>query len=171
MQIELKNIQRQFKITFIYVTHDQQEALSMSDRIAVFNDGKIEQVDTPANIYSKPINSFVADFIGTTSIFEKVSAMKLFNLDSAFSVRPENVLIFDTEKDLIGINKNEYFIANGTVIDCQFQGSHLKITFSTDANSKLSAFKSLEGNINQIYDVNSKHLIAWKRSDITILNE
>lgn len=57
MQIELKNIQRQFKITFIYVTHDQQEALSMSDRIAVFNDGKIEQVDTPANIYSKPINS------------------------------------------------------------------------------------------------------------------
>lgn len=171
MQIELKNIQRQFKITFIYVTHDQQEALSMSDRIAVFNDGKIEQVDTPANIYSKPINSFVADFIGTTSIFEKVSAMKLFNLDSAFSVRPENVLIFDTEKDLIGINKNEYFIANGKVIDCQFQGSHLKITFSTDANSKLSAFKSLEGNINQIYDVNSKHLIAWKRSDITILNE
>ena len=171
MQIELKNIQRQFKITFIYVTHDQQEALSMSDRIAVFNDGKIEQVDTPANIYSKPINSFVADFIGTTSIFDKVSAMKLFNLDSAFSVRPENVLIFDTEKDLIGINKTEYFIANGTVIDCQFQGSHLKITFSTDANSKLSAFKSLEGNINQIYDVNSKHLIAWKRSDITILNE
>ena len=70
MQIELKNLQRQFKITFIYVTHDQQEALSMSDRIAVFNEGKIEQVDTPANIYSKPINSFVADFIGTTSIFE-----------------------------------------------------------------------------------------------------
>ena len=171
MQIELKNIQRQFKITFIYVTHDQQEALSMSDRIAVFNDGKIEQVDTPANIYSKPINSFVADFIGTTSIFDKVSAMNLFNLDSAFSVRPENVLIFDKEKDLIGINKNEYLIANGTVIDCHFQGSHLKITFSTDANSKLSAFKSLEGNINQIYDVNSKHLIAWKRSDITILNE
>ena len=107
MQIELKNIQRQFKITFIYVTHDQQEALSMSDRIAVFNDGKIEQVDTPANIYSKPINSFVADFIGTTSIFDKVSAMNLFNLDSAFSVRPENVLIFDKEKDLIGINKND----------------------------------------------------------------
>ena len=71
MQIELKNLQRQFKITFIYVTHDQQEALSMSDRIAVFNEGKIEQIDTPANIYSKPINSFVADFIGTTSIFKK----------------------------------------------------------------------------------------------------
>ena len=110
MQIELKNLQRQFKITFIYVTHDQQEALSMSDRIAVFNEGKIEQVDTPANIYSKPINSFVADFIGTTSIFDKELALKLFNLKKAFSIRPENILIFETEKEFAGLNKDEYFV-------------------------------------------------------------
>lgn len=171
MQIELKNLQRQFKITFIYVTHDQQEALSMSDRIAVFNEGKIEQVDTPANIYSKPINSFVADFIGTTSIFDKESALKLFNLKKAFSIRPENILIFESEKEFVGLNKEEYFVTNGIVADCQFQGSHLRITYSVDAKSKLSAFKSLEGNINQKYDVNSKHIIAWKKSDITSLNE
>jgi putative spermidine/putrescine transport system ATP-binding protein len=171
MQIELKNIQRQFKITFIYVTHDQQEALSMSDRIAVFNEGKIEQIDTPANIYSKPINSFVADFIGTTSIFDKESAMKLFNIQKAFSVRPENIVIIETEKDLSRIDKKQYFITSGTVADCQFQGSHLRITYSIDANCKLSAFKSLEGDINQKYDVNSKHSIAWKKSDITTLNE
>ena len=171
MQIELKNIQRQFKITFIYVTNDQQEALSMSDRIAVFNDGKIEQIDTPANIYSKPINSFVAEFIGTTSIFNKDSAMKLFNIEKAFSVRPENIVIIEKEKDLAGLDKKQYFITSGTVADCQFQGSHLRITYSIDANCKLSAFKSLEGDINQKYDVNSKHTIAWKKSDITILNE
>lgn len=171
MQIELKNIQRQFKITFIYVTHDQQEALSMSDRIAVFNEGKVEQIDTPANIYSKPINSFVADFIGTTSIFDKESAMKLFNIQKAFSVRPENIVIIETEKDLASIDKKQYFITSGTVADCQFQGSHLRITYSIDANCKLSAFKSLEGDINQKYDVNSKHSIAWKKSDITTLNE
>jgi putative spermidine/putrescine transport system ATP-binding protein len=171
MQIELKNLQRQFKITFIYVTHDQQEALSMSDRIAVFNEGKIEQVDTPANIYSKPINSFVADFIGTTSIFNKESALKLFSLENAFSIRPENILIFETEKELVGLKKDEYFVTSGIVADCQFQGSHLRITYSIDAKSKVSAFKSLEGNINQKYDVNSKHLIAWKKSDITSLNE
>ncbi len=171
MQIELKNIQRQFKITFIYVTHDQQEALSMSDRIAVFNEGKVEQIDTPANIYSKPINSFVADFIGTTSIFDKESAMKLFNIQKAFSVRPENIVIIETEKDLSRIDKKQYFITSGTVADCQFQGSHLRITYSIDANCKLSAFKSLEGDINQKYDVNSKHSIAWKKSDITTLNE
>ena len=171
MQIELNNIQRQFKITFIYVTHDQQEALSMSDRIAVFNEGKVEQIDTPANIYSKPINSFVADFIGTTSIFDKESAMKLFNIQKAFSVRPENIVIIETEKDLASIDKKQYFITSGTVADCQFQGSHLRITYSIDANCKLSAFKSLEGDINQKYDVNSKHSIAWKKSDITTLNE
>ena len=171
MQIELKNLQRQFKITFIYVTHDQQEALSMSDRIAVFNEGKIEQVDTPANIYSKPLNSFVADFIGTTSIFNKESALKLSSHKKAFSIRPENILIFETEKEFVGLNKDEYFVTNGIVADCQFQGSHLRITYSIDAKSKVSAFKSLEGNINQKYDVNSKHIIAWKKSDITSLNE
>ena len=171
MQIELKNLQRQFKITFIYVTHDQQEALSMSDRIAVFNEGKIEQVDTPANIYSKPLNSFVADFIGTTSIFNKESALKLFSHKKAFSIRPENILIFETEKELVGLKKDDYFVTSGIVTDCQFQGSHLRITYSIDAKSKVSAFKSLEGNINQKYDVNSKHIIAWKKSDITSLNE
>jgi|TARA_B100000959_G_scaffold281221_1_gene344814 putative spermidine/putrescine transport system ATP-binding protein len=171
MQVELKNIQRQFKITFIYVTHDQQEALSMSDRIAVFNNGKIEQIDTPANIYSKPINSFVADFIGTTSIFDKDSAMKLFDLDKAFSVRPENVVILETKEDLATINKQQYYITNGTVTDCQFQGSHLKVTYLIDDKCKLRVFKSLEGNINQKYDINTKHTIAWRKSDITTLNE
>jgi putative spermidine/putrescine transport system ATP-binding protein len=170
MQVELKNIQRQFKITFIYVTHDQQEALSMSDRIAVFNEGKIEQIDTPANIYSKPINSFVADFIGTTSIFDKDSAMKLFNLDKAFSVRPENVVILETAEDLATINKQQFYITNGTVADCQFQGSQLKITYLINNNCKLSVFKSLEGNINQKYEINTNHTLAWRRSDITVLN-
>ena len=132
---------------------------------------KIEQIDSPANIYSKPINSFVADFIGTTSIFDKESAMKLFNIQKAFSVRPENIVIIETEKDLSRIDKKQYFITSGTVADCQFQGSHLRITYSIDANCKLSAFKSLEGDINQKYDVNSKHSIAWKKSDITTLNE
>ena len=143
----------------------------MSDRIAVFNNGKIEQIDTPANIYSKPINSFVADFIGTTSIFDKDSAMKLFDLDKAFSVRPENVVILETKEDLATINKQQYYITNGTVTDCQFQGSHLKVTYLIDDKCKLRVFKSLEGNINQKYDINTKHTIAWRKSDITTLNE
>src|SRR4051812_17609996 len=69
MQVELKEIQRSLGITFIFVTHDQEEALTLSDRIAVFNDGRIEQLGTPNEIYEKPRSPFVADFVGTSNIF------------------------------------------------------------------------------------------------------
>jgi putative spermidine/putrescine transport system ATP-binding protein len=68
MQSELKKLQRQLGITFIFVTHDQTEALSMSDRVAVFNKGRIEQVDTPRNLYMKPATTFVAEFVGTSNV-------------------------------------------------------------------------------------------------------
>jgi len=97
--------------------------------------------------------------------------MKLFNVNKAFSVRPENIIILETEKDLAAIDKKQYFITNGTIVDCQFQGSHLKLSYAIDNNCKLSVFKSLEGNINQKYNINTKHTIAWKRTDITTLNE
>ncbi len=70
MQIELKNLQKKLNITFVYVTHDQEEALTMSDRIAIINKGVIEQIDTPKNIYENPKTRFVANFIGESNIFE-----------------------------------------------------------------------------------------------------
>ena len=118
MQIELKNLQRQFQ-NCLYVTHDQQ-ALSMSDRIAIFNDGKIEQVDTPDNIYKNPKTAFVADFIGTTSLVSKQLAAELFNYNSAFSIR-QKIL-----KLIMNKIKSE-FNAKVVVTDIQFQGSYYKI--------------------------------------------
>ena len=70
MQVELKEIQRELGITFIFVTHDQEEALTLSDRIAVFNDGRIEQLGTPAELYERPGSRFVADFVGTSNLFD-----------------------------------------------------------------------------------------------------
>lgn len=70
MQFELKKLHEQFEITFIYVTHDQEEALIMSDRIAVMNQGRIEQIDTPQQIYNNPKTLFVADFIGETNVID-----------------------------------------------------------------------------------------------------
>ena len=72
MQIELKNMHDQLGITFIYVTHDQEEALTMSDKIVVLSEGKIQQIGTPEDIYNEPKNAFVADFIGERAIFSKV---------------------------------------------------------------------------------------------------
>jgi putative spermidine/putrescine transport system ATP-binding protein len=85
MQLELKAIQRELseRITFIYVTHDQDEALTMSDRIAVFSDGRIEQVGSPGDIYERPANEFVAAFVGTSNIIERDGARQL--------VRPEKI--------------------------------------------------------------------------------
>lgn len=74
MQLELKRLQKQLNITFIYVTHDQEEAMTMSDRIAVMHGGKIEQLDTPSNIYNAPKTRFVADFVGESNLFEASSA-------------------------------------------------------------------------------------------------
>ena len=71
MQIELKRIQREVGITFVYVTHDQEEALTMSDRIAVFNHGRIEQIGTPAEVYEHPATEFVAGFVGVSNMLER----------------------------------------------------------------------------------------------------
>ena len=87
MQIELKSIQGEVGITFVYVTHDQEEALTMSDRIAVFNDGKIEQVGAPADVYEHPENDFVAGFVGVSNVLERDG--------KRFTVRPEKVQILE----------------------------------------------------------------------------
>jgi putative spermidine/putrescine transport system ATP-binding protein len=85
MQVELKRIQREVNITFLYVTHDQEEALTMSDRVAVFNHGRIEQIGTPADIYERPTNEFVAGFIGASNILDRGGRRVL--------VRPEKIHI------------------------------------------------------------------------------
>lgn len=85
MQLELKELQREVGITFVFVTHDQEEALTMSDRIAAFNNGKIEQIDTPQNIYKKPGTKFVAEFVGKTNSIEVEGAR--------VSVRPEHIRV------------------------------------------------------------------------------
>ncbi len=93
MQIELKAIQQKVGITFIFVTHDQEEALTMSDRIAVFNQGKIEQVGTPADVYEQPTTSFVAGFVGTSNVIDGTMAEALTGSPQTFSVRPEKIRI------------------------------------------------------------------------------
>jgi putative spermidine/putrescine transport system ATP-binding protein len=91
MQVELKAIQQRVGITFIFVTHDQEEALTMSDRIAVFNEGKIIQVGTPAEIYERPASPFVAGFVGTSNLISGEVAKRLTGSDETFSIRPEKI--------------------------------------------------------------------------------
>ena len=91
MQVELKSIQKRVGITFIFVTHDQEEALTMSDRIAVFSEGKIEQVGTPADVYERPASPFVAGFVGTSNLISGEVAKRITGSEQMFSVRPEKI--------------------------------------------------------------------------------
>lgn len=93
MQVELKELQRRLGITFIFVTHDQEEALTLSDRIAVFNDGKIEQLGTPSEIYENPRSPFVAAFVGTSNIFDDSSSQLVLGKSGFHSVRPEKITL------------------------------------------------------------------------------
>jgi len=91
MQVELKGLQQRLGITFVFVTHDQEEALSMSDRIAVFNQGKIEQIGGPAEIYEQPQTAFVANFVGTSNMITGEMAHALTGAPGSYALRPEKI--------------------------------------------------------------------------------
>ena len=162
MQFELKSLQRQFEITFVYVTHDQQEAMSMSDRIAIFNEGKIEQIDTPINIYNKPNSAFVADFIGTTSIISKKDALSYFNYSSSFSIRPEFVMVNQSE--------NLDFNITAKISDIQFQGSSYKLLLEKDS-ILISAYYYPNSSHSINLNIGETVNLSWNKSNITDLNE
>lgn len=107
MQVELKAIQKRVGITFIFVTHDQEEALTMSDRVAVFNNGKIEQIGTPSEIYEKPATAFVAGFVGTSNLIGGAVAKKIAGSEVTFSIRPEKIHLGENtspDKNTIAVN-------------------------------------------------------------------
>ena len=135
MQRELKNIQQELGITFIYVTHDQEEALSMSDTVVVMDKGKIQQIGSPEDIYNEPVNAFVADFIGESNIVDAImlddykvtfGGVKFKCLDSGFEknefveavVRPEDIKIVE-----VGAKA----ALSGTITSVTFKGVHFEI--------------------------------------------
>jgi putative spermidine/putrescine transport system ATP-binding protein len=99
MQVELKSIQKRVGITFIFVTHDQEEALTMSDRIAVFNEGRIQQVGTPSEIYERPASAFVAGFVGTSNLVSGETAQRITGSPEMFSIRPEKIHLDATRSE------------------------------------------------------------------------
>jgi putative spermidine/putrescine transport system ATP-binding protein len=121
MQVELKNLQRELGITFIFVTHDQHESLSMSDRIGVFNHGRLEQVATPDELYNKPSTRFVAEFVGTANVLEGEHAIRLTGSPVAM-LRPEHIRLGAQEGSQI----------SGTVSHTQFFGSFVRLRIAAN---------------------------------------
>ncbi|MBI3739666.1 MAG: ABC transporter ATP-binding protein [Chloroflexi bacterium] len=122
MQVELKAIQQRVGITFIFVTHDQEEALTMSDRIAVFNQGKIEQVGSPAEVYEHPSTPFVAGFVGTSNLVDGETARRITGSDSRFSIRPEKIHLAAPTANVDG----DMFFVDGKVRDVIYLGLYTR---------------------------------------------
>ena len=133
MQVELKQIQEQVGITFILVTHDQSEALTMSDRIAVFNDGRVEQIGTPAEVYERPASDFVAGFVGTSNVLEGDAAAALLGDPSPVTIRPEKIRLDDPGA---GVTDGEV-AAPGTIHDVLYLGSDTRYRVALDAGGAL----------------------------------
>jgi putative spermidine/putrescine transport system ATP-binding protein len=133
MQIELKALQRKVGITFVYVTHDQQEALSMSDRLAVFNEGRIEQIGTPQDIYEHPATPFVAAFVGTSNLIEPPLAAEIAGTDRAFSIRPERIRILEEDAPL----PQAYCVVEGRVEEVQYLGASTRYDVGIKGGARL----------------------------------
>ncbi len=150
MQFELKRIQREIGITFVYVTHDQEEALTMSDRLAVFSHGRIEQVGTPIDVYERPDTTFVAGFLGTSNFVEGPLAERLTGTASTYSLRPERIALATSESDV----PEDCLALDGIVRDTVFLGSLTRYRVEVDGGAELVAVaQNLDGGPAPARDV------------------
>ena len=146
MQLELKQLQREVGVTFVFVTHDQEEALTMSDRIAVFSDGRIEQVATPAELYERPATPFVAGFVGTSNLLTGDVARSVLGRSGSFSIRPEKIHL-DPEDGAAGPGQRT---ARGTVSDVVYLGSVNHYLVELEAGPTVTVLRqNLHGTTDQ----------------------
>ena len=156
MQLELKRIQEEVGITFVYVTHDQEEALTMSDRLAVFNEGRIEQVGPPAQIYEHPESEFVAGFVGVSNVLERT-----FNgRPSRFTVRPEKIrLLAEGEQPEQGSN-----VEDGQIRDVVYVGMVTRYVVDLDEGGVLMVVRqNLETTSSQALEARGRRVrLEWR---------
>lgn len=132
MQGELKTLQRQLGITFVFVTHDQGEALSMSDRIAVFNDGRIQQTGSPEDVYDRPETPFVADFVGSSNVLPPDLVAELTGTKASASLRPESITLGDGP--LSGQVASHAFLGSATRIEVDTPRARINVLLPKGAN-------------------------------------
>jgi putative spermidine/putrescine transport system ATP-binding protein len=150
LQIELKQLQQELGMTFVYVTHDQEEALTMSDRIAVFNGGRVEQVGAPAEVYEHPASTFVAGFIGTSNVIARDGR--------AFTVRPEKIRLLPEDA-----SEGE----PGTVRAAVYLGPMTRFVVELDRGGELSVIQqNLETSSTDVHEMEGRRVrLAW-RADV-----
>jgi len=151
MQTELKTIQGEVGITFVYVTHDQDEALTMSDRIAVFNEGRIEQISPPVELYEKPTSEFVAGFVGVSNLLERDG--------TRFTIRPEKIQLIDPAATPNGLRTER-----GRIADIAYAGMVTRYTVALEAGGELQVIRqNVEGtSIDTASEQGREVIVGWR---------
>jgi putative spermidine/putrescine transport system ATP-binding protein len=160
MQVELKRIQGEVGITFVYVTHDQEEALTMSDRLAVFRAGRIEQVGTPAEVYEHPANEFVAGFVGVSNVVERDGRR--------FTIRPEKIRLLGEREAADGLH-----VEAGTVEDVAYVGMVTRYLVALDAGGTLQVVRqNLETSSLDAHELRGRRVrVAWREDQTFAIEE
>jgi putative spermidine/putrescine transport system ATP-binding protein len=162
MQIELKRIQREVGITFVYVTHDQEEALTMSDRLAVFNEGRIEQIGSPEDVYEHPASEFVADFVGVSNVLERDNRR--------FTVRPEKIRLLHEGDDVPG---EGWHVEGGTIATSAYAGMVTKYVVELDRGGTLQVVRqNLETTSADALEAPGRKVhVAWRDAQASAISE
>ncbi len=169
MQVELKAIQRESQITFIFVTHDQEEAMRMSDRIAVFNAGKIEQIGTPREVYEKPATAFVSGFLGGSNLLSAADAAKLVNQNQLVNIRPEKVKITSLGS---AVGSDEQTV-EATIVETAYLGANTLYVLEVSGSLRMIATKVNEELPGQTtgFAAGDRVLAKWKKDHVTGIPE
>jgi putative spermidine/putrescine transport system ATP-binding protein len=151
MQLELKTIQEEVGITFVYVTHDQEEALTMSDRLAVFKDGRVEQVGAPAEVYERPANTFVAGFVGVSNVLERAGRR--------FTIRPEKVQLLNGAVRPDGLR-----IERGRIRDVSYAGMVTRFLVDLDEGGELQVVRqNLDTSSSEALELRGRQVeVGWR---------
>ncbi len=169
MQVELRSLQRTLGITFIFVTHDQGEALSMSDRLAVFNRGRVEQTGTPREIYEQPSTRFSAEFVGDSNIVERRDPDTRSQEQGVFSLRPEKVHLSTREP----VADAHSISVTGEVADVQFHGASVRYVVSVSDGRSMTAVAGNLGSRAELPAVEpgARVWLSWNSDDLHRLRE
>jgi putative spermidine/putrescine transport system ATP-binding protein len=162
MQVELKEIQQAVGLTFIYVTHDQEEALTMSDRLAVFNHGRVEQVGTPAEVYERPATGFVAGFVGVSNVLQGDAATAIVGSSRPVTIRPEKIhLALDVDA---GVAEGEC-TATGVVTKVVYLGAVTRYVVTLDVGGELVVMQqNLRTSSMEALQVRGRRVrLTWER--------
>jgi putative spermidine/putrescine transport system ATP-binding protein len=160
MQIELKSIQREVGITFVYVTHDQEEALTMSDRIAVFNEGRIEQVGPPAEVYEHPESEFIAGFVGVSNVIERDGRR--------YTIRPEKISLLDDGQE----PRPGWHVEPGVVRDVQYVGPITRYHVTLDRGGELQVLdQNLEEGSSEVLESKGVRIrVEWRPDQESVID-